>query len=213
MPIKTDKPATAKYFDHVSIAKRTKQVAYFVEQHDKTIMFEQFIKNSEKKQIVVLMATKRKADSLSKYLNDKDIPATAIHGNHRAIQIEDAAKAFNSSEINIIITTDMILKSLKLTNIELIVNYDLATEAEAYFVRLAYVDEVGESISFVSTEEKNTFETIEYMMKQDMPKEKVKDFSPTPVQEGIKTGELSRNKNKKPRHKKKKARKDTKKEL
>ena len=52
MPIKTektDKPDTAKYFDHVSIAKRTKQVAYFVEQHDKTIMFEQFIKNSEKK--------------------------------------------------------------------------------------------------------------------------------------------------------------------
>ena len=50
-------------------------------------------------------------------------------------------------------------------------------------------------------------------MKQDMPKEKVKDFSPTAVQKGIKTGELSRNKNKKPRHKKKKARKDTKKEL
>jgi len=48
MPIKTDITDTTKYFDHVSVAKRTKQVAYFVEQHDKTAMFEQFIKNSEK---------------------------------------------------------------------------------------------------------------------------------------------------------------------
>ena len=215
MPIQTDKPDTTetkKYFDYVSVAKRTKQVAYFVEQHDKTAMFEQFIKNSDKKQIVVLIGTKRKADEVSKYLKTKDILATAVHGNHRKEQIEAAAKAFNSTEINIIITTDMILKSLDLTNMELIVNYDLPLDVQEYFVRLNYVDEIGEAISFVSADEKNILENIEFMMKQDMPKENVKDFSPTPAPEGIKSGELARNKNKKPRHKKKKARKDTEKE-
>ena len=216
MPIKTDKPDTTetkKYFDYMSVAKRTKQVAFIVEQHDKTAMFEQFIKNSDKKQIVVLMTTKRKADEVSKYLKTKDIPATAVHGNHRTEQIEAAAKAFNASEINIIITTDMILKTLNLTNIELIVNYELPLDVQEYFVRLNYVDEIGESISFVSTDEKNILEAIEFMMKQDMLKENVKDFSPTPAPQGVIPGQLSRNKNKKPRHKKKKARKDTEKDL
>jgi superfamily II DNA/RNA helicase len=212
MPTKTDTTDTTKYFDHVSVAKRTKQVAFLVEQHDKTRMFEQFIKNSDKKQIVVLIGTKRKADEVSKYLKAKDILATAVHGNHRKEQLEEAAKAFNTTEINIIITTDMILKSLDLTNIKIIVNYDLPLDALEYFVRLNYVDEIGESISFVSADEKNILETIEFIMKQDMPKENVKDFSPTPAPEGIKSGELSRNKNKKPRHKKKKARKDIEKE-
>ncbi|RLA76153.1 MAG: ATP-dependent helicase [Epsilonproteobacteria bacterium] len=211
MPIIADKPDTKKFFDNASVAKRTKQVAYLVEQHDKAAMFEQFIKNSEKKQIVVLMGTKRKADEVSKYLKAKNIPATAIHGNHRAVQIEEAAKAFNASEINIVITTDMILKSLNLTNIELIVNYDLPRDAQEYFVRLSYVDEIGESISFVSTNENKTFETIEFMMKQDMPKEKVKDFFPTSAPKEVVSGQHSRNK--KSRHSKKKARKDTKKEL
>jgi len=85
----------------------------------------------------------------------------------------------------------MILKSLNLTNIELIVNYDLPLDALEYFVRLNYVDEIGEAISFVSTGEKSILENIEFIMKQDMPKENVKDFSPTPVPEGIKSGELS----------------------
>ena len=212
MPIKTDSPDTTKYFDHVSVAKRTKQVAFIVEQHDKTRMFEQFIKNSEKKQIVVLIGTKRKADEVSKYLKAKDIPATAVHGNHRKEQIEETAKAFNATKINIIITTDMILKSLNLTNIELIVNYDLPLDALVYFVRLNYVDEIGESISFVSIDEKSILEAIEFIMKQDMPKENVKDFSPTPAPQEPIAGHIARNKNKKPRHKKKKARKDIEKE-
>ena len=49
MQDKTDNPATKKYYDHVSIAKRTKQVAYLVAQHDKTALFEQWLNNNAKK--------------------------------------------------------------------------------------------------------------------------------------------------------------------
>ncbi len=215
MPEQTDnpvKPVTKKYYDNISVAKRTKLVAYFVEQHDKAKMFEQFIKNSDKKQMVVTVKSKRNADALSTYLKTKDISANTIHGNHRAEQIEEAAKAFNSSGINILITTDMILKSLNLTNIEVIVNYDLPLKAEEYFVRLAYVDEVGESISFVSMDEEKILQSIEFMMKQEMPQEELKDFSPTPAPQGKRLGQHFKDQKKKPRHSKKRVRKDSKKE-
>ena len=102
----TKKPSTKKYYDNVSVGKRTKQVVYFAQQNDKPAMFEHFIKNSDKKQTVVITKSKRRADELSAYLNAKEIKATAIHGNLRVQQIEEAAKAFNSSELNILITTD-----------------------------------------------------------------------------------------------------------
>ncbi len=197
MQDKTDNPATKKYYDHVSIAKQTKQVAYLVAQHDKTAMFEQWLKNNAKKRIVVLTKSKHTADEMSKYLASKGIGAVAIHGNHRVEQKEDASKSFNGSKINIIITTDMILKSLNLAKIEVIVNYDLPQSPDEYFVRLKHVDEIGVAISLVSKDEKSALEMIELMMKQEMPKEKLKDFVPTPAPQGKKSE--TKTKEKKPR--------------
>ena len=195
----TDNPATKKYYDHVSISKRTKQVAYLVAQHDKSAMFEQWLKNNAKKRIVVLTKSKRTADEMSKYLASKGILATSIHGNHRIEQKEEASKAFNGSKINIIITTDMILKSLNLAKIEVIVNYDLPQNPDEYFVRLRHVDEIGEAIALVSKDEKSALEILELMMKQEMPKEKMKDFAPTPAPQGKKPEQNAKEKKKKPR--------------
>lgn len=199
MQDKTDNPVTKKYYDHVSIAKRTKQVAYFVAQHDKTALFEQWLKNNAKKRIVILTKSKRTADDMSKYLSSKSILATPIHGNHRVEQKEEASRAFSTAKINIIITTDMILKSLNLAKIEVIVNYDLPQAPDEYFVRLRHVDEIGEAISFVSNDEKSTLEMIELMMKQEMPKEKLKDFTPTPPPQSNKPAQNPKDKKKKPR--------------
>ena len=215
MPEQTDKPVKTvakKYYDYVSVANRTKQVAYFVEQHDKARMFEQFIANSETKQTIVIAKSKRNADDLSKYLTTKEISATAIHGNHRAEQIEEALKAFNTGVLKIIITTDMILKSLNLTNIEQIISYDLPLKPEEYFVRLNYVDELGESILFVTLDDEKMLESIEFMMKKEMPQEELKDFSPTPAPQGKRLGQHFKDQKKKPRHSKKRVKKVTPKE-
>ena len=199
MQDKTDNPATKKYYDHVSVAKRTKQVAYFVAQHDKTAMFEQWFENNAKKRIVILVKSKRTADEMSKHLTSKGILATPIHGNHRVEQKEEASRAFNASKIAIIITTDMILKSLNLTKIEVIVNYDLPQNPDEYFVRLRHVDEIGEAIALVSKDEKTILEMIELMMKQEMPKEKLTDFAPTPPPQSNKPAQNPKDKKKKPR--------------
>ncbi|PHQ65876.1 MAG: helicase [Sulfurimonas sp.] len=200
------KHSIKKYFDNVSVGKRTKQVVHFVEQHDKAAMFEQLIKNTPNKQTVVIAKSKRNADALSAYLKTKDIQALAIHGNHRAVQLEDAAKAFNASELNILITTDMILKSLELTNIQLIVNYDLPIEYPEYFVRLDYVDEVGESILLVNPDDESTLQIIEMRMKMEIPQEEVEGFVAT--EPDAKNTQTKKDKKKKPRHRKQKKKTD-----
>jgi ATP-dependent RNA helicase RhlE len=188
-----------KYYDNKSVGNRTKQVVYSVAQHDKPAMFEQLIKNSNTKQIAVLTRSKKNADELSKYLQTKEIKALAIHGNHRAEQLEEATKAFNSSELNILITTDMILESLDLTKIEQIVNYDLPNLPEHYFTRLLHVDEVGLAISFVSAQEEAMLESVEFIMKLEIPQGEVENFSHTVPD---KTNAVKKDKKKKPRHKK-----------
>jgi ATP-dependent RNA helicase RhlE len=205
-PKKTSKK---KYYDNISVGARTKQIVYLVQKHDKASMFEQYLKNSDTKQTVVIARSKRSADELGLYLEKQNIKAMVIHGNHRKAQKEEASKAFNASKLNILITTDMILKPLELTNIQVMANYELPTQAEDYFMRIRYVDEIGESISFVTPEEEKTLRTIEIMMRMDIPQEKVKGFVSTTPNQTIKP---EKEKKKKPRHRKNKTQKKSEKE-
>ena len=200
------KPSKKKYYDNVNVGKRTKQVVYFAEQQDKAAMFEQFIKNSDKKQTVVVVKSKRRADELCTYLNSKDIKTTSIHGNHRKEHIEEAAEAFNTCKINMLITTDKILQSLELSDIEIIINYDLPHQHEDYFSRLILVDEVGESISFVSPEEEGYLAVIEIRLKNEIPQEVVEGFIPS----NDEVAHSTKDKKKKLRHRNKKTKKASK---
>jgi len=203
----TKKYSKKKYYDNVNVGKRTKQIVYFCEQQDKASMFELYLQRNVKKQTVVLVKSKRRADELSTYLNSKDINVTAIHGNHRKEQVYKVEQEFNAGEINILITTDKILESLELKNIQTIINYDLPSEHEDYFSRLILVDEVGESISFVSSEEEGYLAMIELRLKTEIEQAELEGFEPI-QNKAHKTKE----KKKKPRHRHRKTRKAVKSE-
>jgi len=189
---------TKKYYDYISVGNRTKQVVYFVEQHDKLVHFELFLEENPTTKTVVIVKNKKTADELGDYLKQKNINAVVIHGNHRVSQHEDAQKAFNANEINILITTSKIYETLELTDIKTIINYDLPFDPTSYFKTLRAVDELGESISFVNIDDEKMLDTIEFMMKYEIPKEELEAFTHTPLPKADKS------KKKKPRHKKKK---------
>jgi ATP-dependent RNA helicase RhlE len=194
--IKTEK----KYYDFISIAKRTMQDVYFVAQHDKNKALSMLLKSANKKQRVVICESKKSADSLCTFLKDNDIESLAIHGNHRTEQIEDARRSFTAGETSLLITTDMILKSLELKNVEQMISFDLSIDTQDYFNRIRLVDEVGSSITFVSSDDEKNFESVEYAMRCEMQEKEIEHFEPSAAPRKEK-------KNKKPRHSKRSPRK------
>jgi len=119
-----EQAAVKQYNDPISIAKRAKQKLYIVTQADKSAMLEQIIRSLGKTKAVVITKTKRSADTLETYLQTRDINAIAVHSNKGKQACEAGAKAFSEGEIDILITTDMILQSLALTGIEHMLGYD-----------------------------------------------------------------------------------------
>lgn len=211
MSEKTKKSGKKKYYDNVSVGNRTKQTVHLTTQHDKPRMVEQLIKNSSNKQLVVITKSKRRADELSLYLNAKNIKARAIHGNHRTDEHEAAAKMFNTCELNILITTDMILKTLGLPDIQTIISYDVPTQYEDYFNRLILIDGAGESISLVSPDEKGFLSIIEMRMKMQIPEKEVEEFVAALSSEESDAAHAVKEKKKKPRHRSQSVKKVTKK--
>ena len=186
-----------KYYDHVSVAKRTSQRAFFVQNHDKNRMFAELLASLEGKKVLLFLNSKRKGDELAEYLSSKEMVVFCAHGNHRASQIEEAAAAFNAAASGVFITTDKTFLKLTLVGVSVIVNYDLPLEAADYFKRLLVVDEVGESITFVDPEDEATLARIEQMMKCEMQEEELEGFVHTKLEQTP-----SKDKSKKPRHKK-----------
>ncbi|WP_345974926.1 helicase-related protein [Sulfurimonas sp. HSL3-7] len=204
MPEQTDQPTEKIYNDPISVAKRTRQKLHLVAGCDKAAILAHIIKSSDDIQTVVITKTKRDADALSIFLKSRSINAAAIHGNKRTQENEAAAKAFGEGKLNVLITTDMILQSLGLSNIARMVSYDLPTEPENYLSRLGCLSETGEAIALVTPEEERERFDIERVIRQEIPEEEVEGFVPEPESAAEETPQRTKDRNKKPRHRKQK---------
>ncbi|RLA61512.1 MAG: ATP-dependent helicase [Epsilonproteobacteria bacterium] len=184
------------YHDQRSVALRTSQSIYFVQEHDKASMLELLLNNYKKMQVVIVVKSKKKADALSVLLNSKKFNARAVHGNHRQEQQQEAAKKFNDGTLNIVITTDMILKTLNLENIKLVLSFNLPDVTQEYYNRLAFMKELGVSMALVSPEDGYLLDEIEYNMKKEIEEKTVEGFVATATP----THSTKKDRSKKPRH-------------
>jgi len=192
------------YHDQRSVALRTPQSIYFVESHDKTAMLALLLGEHKQTQTVIVVKSKKKADALSDFLTSKEFTATAVHGNHRVSQQEEAASKFNAATLGIIITTDMILKTLELENIKLVVSYDLPDTPQEYYNRLALMKEQGVGMALVGPDDELYLDEIEYNMKKEIEEKEVAGFVATKKPKQT----AKKDRTKKPRHRKKKGKKE-----
>lgn len=136
-------------------------------------------------------------------MNSKGFSASPVHGNHRASQQQDAASRFNLCALNIIITTDMILRTLELENIKLVLSHDLPEDAQDYHNRLALMKELGIGIALVSPEDEPLLDNIEYNMKKEIEEKVVEGFVASKA-----PNHTAKDRTQKPRHRKRKPRKE-----
>ncbi len=202
MSEQTDTPKEKIYYDQRSVALRTPQSIYFVEEHDKMAMLGLLLNDYQKMQVVIVVKSKKKADALSEFLISKEFNVLAVHGNHRESQQKEATVKFNEGALNVIITTDAILKTLALENIKLVLNHDLPEDAQEYYNRLALMKEQGVAMSLVNPEDEGFLSDIEFNMKVEIEEKTVEDFVPTDAPA------KNTKRKKKPRHSKIKVRKE-----
>jgi ATP-dependent RNA helicase RhlE len=194
------------YYDQRSVALRTTQSIYFVKEHDKTAMLGLLLNDYKKMPVVIVVKSKKKADTLSAFLISKEFNALSVHGNHRQEQQKEAATQFNLGTLNIIITTDMILKALALENIKLVLSYDLPDMPQDYYNRLAFMKELGAAMALVSPEDEPLLSDIEYNMKKEIEEKVLEGFLETAVP--THTSKTKKDRTKKPRHRKNKVKKE-----
>ncbi len=106
---------------------------------------------------LVFARTKHRTDRLARFLKTENIKCAAIHGGRSQNQRQEALRGFQSGRYHILVATDVASRGIDVTDIQLVVNFDLPETREDYIHRIGRTARgealSGEAISFVSPEE------------------------------------------------------------
>ncbi|KAL8419142.1 hypothetical protein RB594_002372 [Gaeumannomyces avenae] len=92
---------------------------------------------------LVFVETKRNADELSYFLQNRNLPATAIHGDRTQRERERALELFRTGRCPILVATAVAARGLDIPNVTHVINYDLPTDIDDYVHRIGRTGRAG----------------------------------------------------------------------
>ncbi len=127
--------------------------------------------------VLIFAATKKLADQLFEEVSTL-FPAEVgvIHSNKAQNNRFATVEQFHTSEIRILIATDLVARGLDISEVSHVINFDTPDVPENYIHRIGRTgraDKKGNAITFVTKAEKEAKEAIEALMNTKIPQTKL----------------------------------------
>ncbi len=158
------------------------------EKWDKKRLLVHVLTHEEPDLTVVFCRMKRTVDELTKYLNQKNIEAHAIHGDMYQGQRNNVMRKLRSGQLSVLVASDLAARGLDIENISHVVNYDLPEDPEVYIHRIGRTARAGRggvAWSLVTPEEGKLLTQIEKLANIHIPAKTYDDFEPGRVPSSV----------------------------
>lgn len=123
--------------------------------------------------MIIFVRTKRRADFLTRTLDEKGFPVRVIHGDRNQRQRSFALRQFREGKARILVATDVAARGLDIPHVKHVVNFDLPDSPEDFLHRIGRTGRAGasgESLSYVTPTDEGTWEDIECILEGRKPK-------------------------------------------
>lgn len=107
-------------------------------------------------QCVVFCRDKRRVEALADHLQAKGVPTISITSDYGTSERMQRFTAFRRLDYRFLVTTNLMARGIDIAEINLVVNYDMAEDAQTYLHRVGRAGRFetrGTAISFISNEE------------------------------------------------------------
>ena len=151
--------------------EKIRQSVIFVEQAQKPLLLTHWLRQNAWTRTLVFTRTKHGADKVAKWLVKAGIPAGAFHGNKSQSARQRALEHFKTSELAVLVATDIAARGLDIDLISHVVNYDLPVDVDSYVHRIGRTGRAGAdgvALSLCSPAERAILKAIEKLTRQTL---------------------------------------------
>lgn len=157
-------PETIKVSGDSLTVDKIKQNYFLVKQKDKNELLVRLIDYLDPKSAIIFTNTKKEVDEINEYLIKHGYSSDALHGDLKQNQRTYVMNNFRSGNKSLLIATDVAARGLDVSDLELVVNYDVPHELELYVHRIgrtARAGSLGLAFSFITPRKKKFIKDIE----------------------------------------------------
>jgi len=149
------------------------QAAYLVHNHQKIKLISEILKGKDHDFILVFSSRKVTVKEIVQALNKEGLPAKGIHSDLNQQQREEVLLDFKNKKIKLLVATDVLSRGIDIKGINLVINYDIPSDAEDYIHRIgrtARGDDTGVAITFINSDDCYNFSKIEKLIDKEVRK-------------------------------------------
>ena len=122
------------------------------------------------KKVIVFAGKKQRVKDLTRTLRSLNIDARAMHSDLEQNERDQVMLDFRNGKIGVLVATDVVSRGIDVTDVPLVINYDVPHDPEDYVHRIgrtARAENSGEAMTLVSPDDMHYWKKIERFLTND----------------------------------------------
>ena len=150
------------------------QAVYLVQDEQKVALIKQLIADKPSyKSILIFTSKKSRVTDITRALRGQGYDVTGISSDLDQSEREKVLRKFKAKRIRVLVGTDVVSRGIDIKDINLVINYDVPSNAEDYVHRVgrtARADTTGVALTLVNRKDMSLFHEVEQLIDMEITK-------------------------------------------
>ena len=158
-----------------------KQMHEFVNEGEKAGKVAELLEGRDLKKVIIFAGKKQRVKELTRTLRAIHIDARAMHSDLEQNERDQVMLDFRNGKIDVLVATDVVSRGIDVTDVPLVINYDVPHDPEDYVHRIgrtARAENSGEAMTLIAPDDVHYWKKIERFLKSPMTNDK------SPIKDG-----------------------------
>ncbi len=192
-----ENPVIIKLSQNTLTTSTIEQIGYRVLPSNKNKLLVQLLEIHTPESCIIFSNTKKGADELATFLSAQGYRVGALHGDMKQEMRTAMMARFKEKTLSLLVATDVAARGIDVSQLDLVINYDVPSEIEYYVHRIGRTGRAGKegmAITFVSPRQQKLLGQVEKLIKQPikilpLPTQKqLSDLTLNLIEKEIKSG-------------------------